>query len=81
VLLDPGCAPEKQGSALSMDASRNFTRRIRHEIDEPGVKASIAADVNVVVSTGSAGGNATQHVHVRQGRSARTGDAENEEKS
>jgi hypothetical protein len=52
---------------------RRVSRRIRREIDEPGLKLNVAADVNIVTS-GSAGATSTrQHVHVRQGRSARTG--------
>lgn len=64
-----------------MDAGRKLSRRIRHEIREPGLRASIAADVDVVLSLGDAGGQAIQHVQVRQGRSARAGDPEREEKS
>jgi hypothetical protein len=55
------------------DAPRHISRRIRREIDEPGLKASLAADVNIATS-GSTGEPAVarQEVHIRQGRSART---------
>jgi hypothetical protein len=58
---------------------RRISRRIRREIDEPGLKASLAADVNIVTS-GSTGKSAVsrQEVHVRQGRSARTDPAPEE---
>lgn len=54
-----------------MGDGRRTERRLRTVVDECGVRAAIAADVNVVVSTGSAT-SSTQHVSVRQGRSART---------
>ena len=61
------------------NAPRNISRRIRREIDEPGLKASLAADVNIATS-GSSGEPAVsrQEVHVRQGRSARTDPATEE---
>jgi hypothetical protein len=50
---------------------RHSQRQVRAEVDEPGLHVSLAADVNLVVSApGSA--SSTQHVSVRQGRSART---------
>jgi hypothetical protein len=45
---------------------------IRQEIDERGLRASIAADVNAVVAGGGASLSSGQRVHVRQGRSVRT---------
>lgn len=51
---------------------RRTSRRIREQIHEPGVRASVAADVNTVVSTGAPPAAARQQVNVRQGRSART---------
>jgi hypothetical protein len=51
--------------------TRRTTRRVREEIDEPALRASIAADVDLVVSTGGTA-SATSHVTARQGRSART---------
>jgi hypothetical protein len=51
---------------------RQYARRIRAAVDEPGLRASVAADVNAVVSTGSGTGAATQQVRVRQGRSTGT---------
>lgn len=54
-----------------MDEQRT-TRRIRREIDERGLRASIAADFNVVVSTGSTGtsrmSTSRQDVRISQGR-------------
>jgi len=50
-----------------------FRRRIRRRIQRDGMKADIAADVNVVVSTGGGGAaTARQVTSIRQGRSART---------
>jgi hypothetical protein len=59
------------------------TSRIRHEIDEPGLRASIAADLNIVVSRSGAS-SSRQDVHIRQRRSDRAADPrspENEEQS
>jgi hypothetical protein len=56
---------------------------VRTVVDEPGLRAEIAADVNLVVSSGGAASGA-QSVHVRQGRSARArpeDSTENEEQS
>ena len=60
-------------------APRRISRRIRREIDEPGLKASLAADINIATS-GSTGEPAVsrQEVHVQQGRSARTDPAPEE---
>ena len=46
-------------------------RRIRRRIDRDGLSADIAADVNVVVSTGGGTATSTQHTTIRQGRSSR----------
>ena len=54
-----------------MGDERRTRRRLRTVVDEAGVRAVIATDVNVVVSNGSTV-SSTQHVSVRQGRSART---------
>jgi hypothetical protein len=43
---------------------------VRTVVDEPGLRASLAADVNLVVSTGSTASGA-QSVHVRQDGSTR----------
>lgn len=72
-----------------MDESSRTSRRIRHEIDEPGLRASIVADVNVVTdvnvvrknaaTSSSGGGESTrQVVSIRQGRSARSAPAREE---
>lgn len=53
--------------------AKRISRRIRKQIDEPGLRASIVADVNAVVSTGTASSSSSQHVRVRQGRSSRAG--------
>ncbi|HEY5882737.1 MAG TPA: hypothetical protein VIU11_27775 [Nakamurella sp.] len=45
--------------------------QIRRAIDEHGLRASIAADVNAV-SGGGGSLSSGQQVHLRQGRSART---------
>ena len=47
------------------------TRRIREVVERPGLRASIAADLDIVVSTGGSA-SSTQSTTVRQGRSART---------
>jgi hypothetical protein len=46
-------------------------RRVRRRIDQAGLSADIAADLNVAISTG--GGSATVHqdAPIRQGRSSR----------
>ncbi|MEX2292075.1 MAG: hypothetical protein WD794_17325 [Mycobacteriales bacterium] len=59
-----------------MSESRRIIRRIRKEIDEPGLRASVAADVNIAIATGASAGSTTSSsthstVHVQQGRSAR----------
>ena len=59
------------GDSAAVAGTRRSRRRIRTEVDEPGLRASIAADVDLVVSTGGSA-SSTQHVSVRQGRSART---------
>ena len=45
-------------------------RRIRRRIDESGLSADVAADVNIVVNTGGAA-SAHQHAPITQGRSSR----------
>lgn len=62
----------KAGQIAAVGETRRTSKRIRKEIDEPGLRVSLAADVNAVVSTGTASSSATQHVRVRQGRSARS---------
>jgi hypothetical protein len=46
-------------------------RRIRRRIDEPGLSADVAADVNIVVSSGSGTASAQQNAPISQGRSSR----------
>lgn len=46
-------------------------RRIRSVVDEPGLRASIAADLNLIVSSGNGAGSSQQHVRIRQARSTR----------
>ena len=49
-------------------------RRIRRRIDESGLSADIAADVNIVVNNGgdtTSTAHATQHAPIHQGRSSR----------
>jgi hypothetical protein len=46
-------------------------RRIRRRIDESGLSADVAADVNIVISSGDATATATQHAPISQGRSVR----------
>jgi hypothetical protein len=63
------------GSGNNADVNGNGgrSRRIRRTIDGRGLRASIAADVNVVVSEGGGSLSLGQQVHVQQGRSVRTG--------
>ncbi len=42
--------------------------RIRQEIDQPGLRASIAADLNVVTSVSGGSANAEQRVVIKQRR-------------
>jgi len=49
----------------------NISRRIRRRIDRDGLSASIAADVNIAVSTGGGTASVTQDAPIRQGRSHR----------
>jgi hypothetical protein len=51
----------------------DIQRRIRRSIDKDGLRADIAADVNVIVSTGGGSATARQDAPIRQGRSARAG--------
>jgi hypothetical protein len=46
-------------------------RRIRRRIDESGLSADVAADVNIVVSSGSGMASAQQNAPISQGRSSR----------
>ncbi|MDX6197586.1 MAG: hypothetical protein QOJ79_737 [Actinomycetota bacterium] len=48
-----------------------ISRRIRRRIDESGLSADVAADVNIVVSSGGGTATATQHAPINQGRSSR----------
>jgi len=64
------------GQRVGVTPPRHISRRIRDVIDERGLRAAIAADVNVVVSTGSDTGAATQQVRVRQSRSTQAGEPE-----
>jgi len=66
------------GDEPGTDRARRTSRRIRKEIDEPGLRASIAADVNTVVSTGTGSATSRQQVRIRQGRSARVGPSSEE---
>jgi hypothetical protein len=50
-----------------------ISRRIRRRIDRDGLSADIAADVNVVVSTGGGTARARQDAPIRQTRSAGAG--------
>src|SRR5215211_6968128 len=61
------------GDGSGADDVHRTSRRIRKEIDRPGLRASIAADVSTVVSTGSGSATSRQQVNVRQGRSDGTG--------
>ena len=54
------------------DDEHRTSRRIREEIDRPGLRASIAADLNTVVSTGNGSATSRQQVNIRQARSDRT---------
>jgi len=56
-----------------MSGKSRGSREIRREIDERGLRASIAAEVNAVVAGGGGSVSSGQRVHVRQGRSLRTG--------
>lgn len=47
-------------------------KRIRKRIEQDGLNADIAADVNIVVSTGGGTATARQDAPIHQGRSART---------
>src|SRR6478609_2906482 len=55
-----------------MSGKSRGSREIRRGIDERGLRASIAAEVNAVVAGGHSLSSG-QRVHVRQGRSVRTG--------
>jgi hypothetical protein len=55
-----------------MSGKSRGSREIRREIDERGLRASIAAEVNAVVAGGHSLSSG-QQIHVRQGRSVRTG--------
>ena len=46
-------------------------RRIRRRIDESGLSADVAADVNIVVTSGGGTAVAHQHAPIHQGRSSR----------
>ncbi len=48
------------------------TRSIRKDVTSPALRLHLSAEISTVVSTGQTPAPATQHVHVRQGRSART---------
>ena len=50
-------------------------RRIRRRIDQAGLSADVAADVNIVVSSGGGTATATQHAPITQGRSSRAAQA------
>jgi len=56
-----------------MSGKSRGSREIRRGIDERGLRASIAAEVNAVVAGGGGSVSSGQRVHVRQGRSVRTG--------
>lgn len=58
-----------------MEEQRHVRRHIRSDIDEPGLRASIAADLNLVVSSGNGAAPSQQHVRIRQVRSNRTAPA------
>ena len=47
-------------------------KRIRKRIERDGLNADIAADVNIVVSTGGGRATARQDAPIHQGRSPRT---------
>jgi hypothetical protein len=49
-------------------------RRIRRRIDQNGLSADIAADVNIAVSTGGGTASVRQDAPIRQGRSNRAAD-------
>jgi hypothetical protein len=66
------------GEGSGADDVHRTSRKIRKEIDRPGLRASIAADLNTVVATGNASATSRQQVHVRQGRSDRTGPSSHE---
>jgi hypothetical protein len=50
-----------------------ISRRIRRRIDRDGLSASIAADLNVAISTGGGSATVRQDTPIRQGRSTRAG--------
>lgn len=54
-----------------MAPTSQFRRRIRKRIDEAGLNADLAADVNVVVSTGGGVAHAHQHSPIVQTRRSR----------
>ena len=56
-----------------MSGNDRVSRGIHQEIDERGLRASIAVEVNAVVAGGGGSLSSGQRVHVRQGRSVRTG--------
>jgi hypothetical protein len=60
------------------DDVHRASRRIRKEIDRPGLRASIAADLNTVVSTGNGSATSRQQVNIHQARSDRTGPSSEE---
>ena len=55
-----------------MNGNGSVSGQIQQEIDQSGLRASIAADLNAVVSGGGDSLSSGQQVHVRQGRSDRT---------
>jgi hypothetical protein len=56
-----------------MSGNDRVSRGIHQQVDERGLRASIAVDVNAVVAGGGGSLSSGQRVHVRQGRSVRTG--------
>jgi hypothetical protein len=63
-----------------MNGNGRVSRRIRQEINGSGLRASIAADLNAVVSGGGDSLSSRQQVHVRQGRSTRTAHSSSQQK-
>jgi len=49
----------------------DIQRRIRRRIEGSGLSADVAADVNVVISSGDRVATAQQHAPIHQGRSSR----------
>lgn len=58
------------GRHRAVNDSSRFTRRIRKDVDENGVRASLATDIDVVICLGGAS-SARSTVRVKQDKTAR----------